>query len=106
MKSAATVCLLLEQFSLLTLIRRRPSRVAGRMHPHHRARPRPRRRNLDPGAHPQRLVNQAYALTPAEIALIWQAGTLRVAVPPLATCQRLCQADGAIKVYGNDTKGD
>ena len=54
LKSAATVCLLLEQFSLLTLIRRRPSRVAGRMHPHHRARPRPRRRNLDPGAHPQR----------------------------------------------------
>jgi hypothetical protein len=31
------------------------------------------------------LVNQAYALSPAEIALIWQAGTLRVAIPPLAT---------------------
>jgi hypothetical protein len=31
------------------------------------------------------LVNQAYALSPAEIALIWQADTLRVAVPPLVT---------------------
>jgi hypothetical protein len=42
------------QFSLLTLIRCRASRVAGRIHPHHRPRPRPRRRNPDPGGHPQR----------------------------------------------------
>jgi hypothetical protein len=32
---------------LLTLIRRRLKRVAGRGYPHHRARPRPRRRNLE-----------------------------------------------------------
>ena len=45
---------LVEQVSLLTLVRRRPSRLAGRIHPWVRPRPRPRHRNLDPGAHPQR----------------------------------------------------
>ena len=40
--------------SLLTLVLLRSSYVAGRIHPHPRARSRPRRRNLDPGAHPQR----------------------------------------------------
>ena len=33
---------------------RRPSRVARRVHPHHRTHPCRGRRNLDPGAHPQR----------------------------------------------------
>ena len=39
-----------KQVSLLTLIRSRPSRIAGRTHPHHRPRPRPRRRDLETGA--------------------------------------------------------
>ena len=40
------------RFSLLTLFRRSPSRLARRKHPHHR--PRPRRRNLETGEHAQR----------------------------------------------------
>ena len=40
--------------SLLTLINRRPPRLVRGTHPHFRARPRPRRRNLETGAHPQR----------------------------------------------------
>ena len=31
------------------------------------------------------LVNQAYALTPAEIALIWQTAPPRMPIPPPAT---------------------
>ena len=33
---------------------RRPARLARQIHPHHRTRPHPRRRNPDPEAHPQR----------------------------------------------------
>ena len=33
---------------------RRPSRLARRIHPHHRTHPRPRRRNLETGTYPQR----------------------------------------------------
>jgi hypothetical protein len=69
-------------YSLLTLISRRPPRLVRGTHPHFRARPRPRRRNPGPGRTLSDLVNQAYALTPAEIALMWQTAPTRMPIPP------------------------
>src|ERR1039458_7931993 len=51
--------------SLLTLINRRPPRLVRGTHAHFQARPRPRRRNLETGAHP------------------WKAPTPRRRVPPI-----------------------
>jgi len=49
----------------------------------HRPRPRPRRRSPDPVLERtfSDLVNQAYALTPAEIALMWQTAPPRMPIP-------------------------
>ncbi len=45
----------------------------------------PRRRNLDLERTFSDLVNQAYALTPAEIGLMWKAAPPRMPIPPPAT---------------------
>jgi hypothetical protein len=66
--------------SLLTPIRRWPSRAARRTYL------RPRRRNPELGARTlSDLVNQAHALTPEEIALMWQTAPLRMPIPRRAT---------------------
>ena len=66
----------------MSLIRRPPSRFPGRIHPHRRAHARPLaaetvklERTLSD------LVNQAYALTPAEIAVMWQTAPPRMPIP-------------------------
>jgi hypothetical protein len=49
-------------------------------------RPRPRRQNPDPGAHPQRPRQPAYGLTPTEVALIWRTAPDRYVLTPLPIC--------------------
>jgi hypothetical protein len=66
----------------VSLIRRQPSRFPGRIHPHRRARARPlAAETVKPESTRSDLVNQAYGLTPAQIALMWQIAPPRMPIP-------------------------